>query len=209
MAIIALPSVLNSLLNKQGWGITYFDSLLANAVGGAHNARRKSPPRWSTSLQTHDALTQRLAGQLDTFLLSLDGMVNQLALHDVKYAAPLGTMRGSMTLASSLAVGATSITINGGVGEANRTLLMGDRLQLGSGAQRQVIVVAEDAVANGAGQIVISTPLAVRWAQSSGAAVVWDKPTALFRNAAGNQPLSTRVPGLNSGVSIELIESWE
>jgi hypothetical protein len=210
MAIITLPAALNLMLNKQGWGIQYFDNVLGRAVSGGTLARRQAPPRWTTTLETHDTLTQRLSGQLDAFLLAFDGMVNQLALYDVKYSQPLGTMRGAMVLASSLAVGATSIVINAGVGEAGRTLLQGDRLQFGSGAQRQVIVVAADAVANGSGQIVITTDLAVRWAQSSGAAVVWDKPTALFRNASGNQPLSSRVPGaLNNGVAIDLVESWE
>jgi hypothetical protein len=209
MAIITLPSSMYALLNSQGWGITYSDAILANAVSGGHLARRTAPPRWTTSLQTHDAITQRLAGQLDALLLSLDGMVNQLAVPDVKYRQPLGTMRGSMTLAAPAAAGALTLTINGGGSEAGKTLLAGDRLQLGSGSQRQVIVVAADAVANGSGQIVITTDLAVRWAQLSGAAVVYSNPTALFRNVAGNQPLSTRVPGLNGGVSIDLIESWE
>lgn len=210
MAVITLPVALLGMLNAQGWGITYQDTILANSVSGGHMARRTSPPRWTTTWQTHDGLTQRAAGQLDSFLLSLDGMINQVAMYDVKYRQPLGTMRGSMVLDAALDVGDTTIVINTDSGQAGRTLLAGDRLQLGSGDERQVIVVHADAVANGSGQITITTSLAVRWAQTSGAAVVWDKPSALFRNVAGNQPLSSRSPGmLNPGVAVEFVESWE
>lgn len=207
MAIIAFPAALERLCNSQEWAIAPYDVLSANPITGAVRARRLAPPKWTTQLGAHSAFRPRDTALFDALRLKLDGSLNQLALHDLKYPQPSGTYRGTLTLNASVAQGATSIAIAGG--GASQTLLEGDRIGIGSGAQRQVVMVMADAVANGSGVITINITPAARWAYSSGATVTWYKPTALFRIRPGDVALASRAPGLDDGGSLNLIESWD
>lgn len=209
MAII-IPNLalLRATVNVQAVGSNYFDRSLVNDVTGAIKSRRLSPPRWPATLQTHDGFDRATAAAWETLLLRLDGQVNQLALHDIKYPAPRGTVRGTLTLASTLAIGATSMTINVSAGQVGRTLLTGDRLGFGSLQTTQMVVVTADAVVSAGNQITVQFMHAARGPHSIGAAITWDKPVALFRQTQPSYSFERR-PGLNSGVSIPFLEAWD
>jgi len=209
MAIYTLPDALRGLCNSQGWGVLPFDVQMSNPVTGASMARRLAPPRWTTSLATHKALRPQDVAALDALRMELDGSVHQLALYDIKHPQPRGTMRGSLTLSADVAQGAVSISVTGGAGQAATTLLRGDRIGIGSGSQRQVVMVMADAVADGSGVIALTISPAARWAYLSGTVVNWLRPTALFRQIPGEIALATRIPGLDDGGSMALVESWD
>lgn len=152
------------------------------------------------------------AGDWIVLEAQLAGKTNQLALWNLKRPAPLGTLRGTLTLNGAHTQSATSLLVSGGAGQAGATVEPGDLLGLGTGETQQVVMAMAQATADGAGDITIdisSTPL--RNAFSTGASVTWDKPKALFRHTAtstmwdytnGSNPLV-------SGIALDLIESWQ
>lgn len=201
--------LLRATVQTQPWGMLYFDKGLANDVTGAVNSRRLSPPRWSTGLQMHNALRRDLMGRWEALLSALDGQINQLALHDIKYPAPAGTLAGTLTLASPVAVGATSMVINASAGQVGATLLPGDRLGIGALQATQVVIVNALCTVDGSNQITVPFRQAARQAHAAAAAVTWNRPVALFRLKAGEWGFERRPGALDGGLGLDLIESWD
>jgi len=163
-----------------------------------------SSPLWEASMSGVPE-TRDQARTIETLIESLDGFANQLALWNVECPAPKGTMRGTMTLSSSAAQGATTLVITAGSGQASTTLLAGDLLGLGSGTTQQVVRVTANATANGSGVITVTIGTPLRNAFSSSAAVTWDKPKALFRQKTLNDGMQYSVDKADPW-SLSLIE---
>ena len=121
------------------------------------------PPGWHAS-----------AARIEAFLASFRGQVNTINLWHFVRPQPRGTMRGTPTLAGAVAQGAAVLSIQAMAGD---TLLAGDMVGVGG----LLLMVQDDAVADGTGLMSLSIVNRVRVAQLSGAAVTWDKPTAPFR----------------------------
>jgi hypothetical protein len=113
--------------------------------------------------------------------------------------APRGTVRGTLTLNALAAQGASSIVVTG-CSPATGTLLAGDMLGVGG----LLLMVGADCTAV-AGVITVPIVNRLRVAQSSGAAVTWDKPTAPFRLLSTNGVQYT--PGVAQAVSFDFGES--
>jgi hypothetical protein len=141
------------------------------------------------------------------FLESLDGFRNQIALWNLVQPVPRGTMRGDMALKVPAAQGANALTIAAGVEQASRTLLTGDLIGLGAGLTQQVVRVTADARANAQGDIVVGIGTPLRNAFPAGAAVVWDRPKALFRQRSLNDGIEY-VPVIGQPWALSLIEDW-
>lgn len=206
MAILTIPSGL--LVRTFNFGQARFDLEFSNGDTGVSQTRLGAPPRWTAAIVGPQWLTAAEAAIWRDLILRLQGRVNQLAVYDYDHQAPAGTMRGTLTLASSVAAGATSISVTGGAGQAGTTLLAGDWIGIGSGSTRQLVNVAANATANGSGVIALTLSQPSRWAQSSGSGVTWDKPTALFRQRSSSNSWS-REGSVRTGFSLDLIESWE
>lgn len=147
------------------------------------------------------------AVQIEQLLEALAGSRNQLAVYHRAVSVPFGTMRGVWTLNSNAADGALSLSVTAGAGQAGKTVLKGDLIGLGTGITQQVIRVAADAVANGAGVIALTLNSALRGAFLAGAAVTWEKPRALFRQMQDNAGIQY-VPLVGQQWSLDLIEDW-
>lgn len=137
------------------------------------------------------------AAAVEAFLASFRGQVNWVSLWHFVRPAPRGTMRGSPTLSAPVLQGASSLPIQT---TAGATLLAGDLVGVGS----LLFMAAADATADGAGAMTLSIVNRVRSALSSGAAVVWDKPTAPFRLLSHSGV--TYMPGSAEEVTLELRE---
>lgn len=122
--------------------------------------------RWVLSISFAQE-ARELAGQIEAFFLRLRGGVNRASAWHFARPAPVGTMRGSPTLSASAARGAETLSISG-----SGTLKAGDMI----GVSGQLFMVAADATVSGS----VSVVPRVRSTLSSGAAVVWDRPTAQF-----------------------------
>lgn len=147
------------------------------------------------------------SGVWQALLLQIAGKTNQLSVWNLARPAPIGTMRGTMTLNASAAQGATTLAIVAS-GENAKTLLQGDLLGLGSGTTQQVVMVTADATSNGSGVISVSTEPPLRTAFAGGAAVTWDKPKALFRVTQSKSSWDYSPGVIVSGFALDLIEDW-
>ena len=206
MSIITLPTAVRIL--RVDWGQRRYDLRFESGDAGAGQTRVLAPPRWTAGIVCPEQMSQADAAAWRDLILSLSGQINQLALHDLGNPAPRGTMRGTLTLNTAVAAGDLVFSITGGAGQAATTLLQGDWFGIGSGATRQLLPVAADATANGSGVISVTSRVPARWAQLSGSSVVWDKPTALFRQTTQDSKWSHE-RAIRTGYSLDLIESWE
>lgn len=206
MTVLTLPASLQ--IRKFDFGQERFDLEFSAGDAGASQVRVLAPPRWSCAIVAPQWLRATEAAVWRDLILRLQGRIRQLAVYDIDHSAPAGTMRGTLTLASAAAQGATTLSITGGVGQAGTTLLAGDWIGVGTGATRQLVNVAANATADGAGVVSVTISQPLRLAQLTAAAVTWDKPTALFRQRTANNGWS-REGDVRTGHSLDLIESWE
>lgn len=207
MSVITLPATLSAVAIE--WGQARFDLSFAGGDSGAQQSRVLAPPRWLASLVASDALTAALAAEWRALIMDLRGRTNVLALHDLGNPAPQGTARGTWTANATAAAGATSIVINMGVGQAATTLKKGDWIGVNQSAtSRQLLHVQADATANGSGIITVTVEPPLRVQVASASSMVWDKPTALFRQTTNESKWLQR-SAVRSGYSLDLIESWE
>lgn len=211
MAIITLPTTL-PLGAQVTWGQRRYDLTTVSDTTGTEQVRAMSPPRWTLGLQSPDAVSiaSGQAAQWQALLLQLRGRVNVLAAFDPVRPRPRGTMRGTITLASTSAQGATSATVTAGSGQASTTLLAGDWLQLGTGAgTSQLVMLTANATANGSGSATINFEPPLRQAFPSGTAVTWDRPLAYFRATSQATSWTYGAAGLTaSGMALDLLETF-
>lgn len=158
--------------------------------------------RWVASLSftplTCVSVTQQeRAGLIQAYFNSLRGMVNTVPMYHQRRPVPLGTLRGTPTLAVAAAQFASQLTISCASGA---TLLPGDMLGL-AGCLYQV----RAACAESGGQIVVPLANRVRVAASIAAAVVWDRPSIEMRRVSGG--IVTYSPGAVEISPIDLVEA--
>lgn len=138
------------------------------------------------------------AGRFEALVNLLAGGANTIRLHHMVRPQPLGTLRGTPTLAAAAAQFAAQLQLQA---VAGATLRMGDMVGVGG----QLLQVADDCQADGSGLISVPLVTRVRRPLAAGAAVVWDKPTARFFmvDARGRSVYS---PGRAGGQGFELLE---
>lgn len=205
MAIITLPTGLR--IASCSIGQARFDMIETSDATGHQAARLFGPARWRMALTSHVAMTQADAVIWESLLLRLQGGVNHLAIGDPVRKAPRGSMRGTLTLSAQATAGANTLSITGGAGQANTTLLAGDWLQVGSALTAQLFKVVTDATANGSGVISATVEPPVRATFASSTSVTWNSPIAHFK-ALGAPQWSYAEARLQGGFALDLLESW-
>lgn len=201
MSIIAFNPDLR--VAKLKWERADQDVLFRGPFGV--QAMNTAAPLWRASV-VFDLLDQVEAGAYQALVMQLSGARNNLEMWNLGRPQPLGTMRGSPTLATAASIGATTLSISN-VGEAGKTLKQGDYLGVGTLHTQQVLMVVADTTLDGSGAGTLSISPALRFAQPSGSVVVWDKPKALFRQqtvTSGWEYERTTA----SGLSLDLLEDW-
>lgn len=203
MAVITIPSGL--WVDQFTWGQNNYGLSFANGDTGSQQTRVLAPPRWTATLAIGAKLRAAEAAKWQTFILQLRGKINQAALYNLKQSTLIGTMAGSPVLATAVAVGDTTLAITT---TAGATVVQGDRIQLGTGATRQLFMATATATANGSGAMSLTVEPPSRYVQTIGSAVVYSQPTALFRMDS-NQHDWTATPNAEGNFSISFTESWE
>lgn len=155
---------------------------------------------WQVQLEMTPGNDPIVGGQIEAFFDRLKGAANRILLWNLKRPAPLGTMRGTPTLAASALQLANTASIQT---TAGATLLAGDMIGIGGQLVRNLV----DATADGSGLLGVEFAPRLRAAKASGTAVTWDKPTSAFRIPNGSAPVDW-TPGQYSAPSIELREDF-
>jgi hypothetical protein len=148
----------------------------ASPFGGSEQVVDMLNDRWMMTLEV-GSRDPNVAASIEAFINSMRGQVNTAQLHHYARPTPIGTLRGTLTLAATALIGASTLSVTGGAGQAAKTLLAGDMLGVGG----LLMMVSDDCTANGSGVISVPITNRVRVQQTSGASVTWDKPKAKFR----------------------------
>ena len=147
----------------------------ASPFGGSEQAIDLLNDRWKASMQL-SAKTPDEGAWIEAFIGAMRGQVNTVDLYHFARPVPRGTIRGSLTLNANAAQGASSIQITG-CSPSNGTFLGGDMMGVGG----LLVMAAPGTYTASAGIVTVSITNRLRAAQSSGAVVTWNKPTAPFR----------------------------
>ncbi len=207
MAIITMPRELRC---AKGCTLELINSDTATRSdpSGSIQARSYGVPVWALQLVSPEAMTDREAGLWKATGLQLRGLVNHLEAFDPSRPAPLGSLRGTLTLALVAPAGTALLDITAGVGQAGRTLEAGDLLQVGNGlGTSQLVVAMAPAVVDGAGRIVVAIEPPLRAEHPIGTSVTWDHPRVYMRRTEprfGWQAYNRR---LTLSMRLPLIES--
>ena len=167
MATFDHPAAL--LPENMEWGSVKRSIQSRSPITGAIESIEFPAERWQLSV-TYPPRTVAEAGLAESFFSRVVGGVERIRIYNFRRPVPVGTMRGSPTLAASIARGDLSLQIN-----TTGTLEAGDFFKIGN----QLFQALFDASPVG-GVVTVQLVQRVRAATASGAAVVWDRPTALF-----------------------------
>lgn len=161
-----------------GFDLTLQANQRVNAApgGGSEQALDMLNDRWMCSL-TLPERSETDGAALEAFLASFRGQVNTVNLWHFLRPAIRGTMAGSPVLSASAAQGAASISIQTSPSVPGATVLAGDMLGVGG----LLLMVKDDAVANGSGILSVNVVNRLRVALSSSAPVTRSSPTVPFR----------------------------
>ena len=195
MSLITLPSLFmpRSVVFTQSVN----QRVSAAPFGGSEQAVDLLNDRWLVSLELPPHFNSTMAA-MEAFIGALRGQTNWVNLWHFMRPAPRGTVRGTLTLNAAAAQGASSIEVTG-CSPSTGTLLAGDVLGVGG----LLLMVASDCTAV-AGVITVPITNRLRTAQSGGAAVTWDKPTAPFRMLSSSGVQYT--PGVSQPVTFDFAE---
>ncbi|QOR55719.1 MAG: hypothetical protein YHS30scaffold667_15 [Phage 65_10] len=208
-SVVTLPSGI--LFGPEcGMGEVRYDGVDMADSTGSVQTRLYGHPRWTVTLASPQRMTNAEAARWRQLVLSMKGRLNVLTVGDVVQTAPRGTMRGTITLRSSCAAGDETLLLTGGSGQAARTLLAGDFIQVGTGyGSSQLVCVLADATADSSGNIDVSIAHPMRDAYTSSTAVTWDHPVGYFRQLGDKSTWTYNNTGVHqSGYSLDLLEQW-
>lgn len=197
MSLLTLPAAFRPQTCSLELSVN--DRVNASPFGGSEQAVDLLNDRWLLHVRLPES-TQADGAWREAFIASFRGRTNWVALWHFMRPQPRGTMRGTLTLSSSAAQGASSIVVTGGAGQAGTTLLAGDLIGVGN----LLFMVASDCVANGSGVITVPIVNRLRVALTPAAAVTWYRPSALFRLAGA--PTVDYMPGQASSLSFDFAE---
>lgn len=150
--------------------------------------------RWALSL-TLPPCKPANGGQAEAFFGRLAGGVERVRLGHFLRPVPRGSMRGAPTLAEAAVRGQDFLKL-----ATAGTLAAGDFFKVGG----QLFRVFQDC-APLAGVLTVPLVQRVRGSLANGAAVEWDRPTALFIMPAMSAGVSFS-PGVQAGAAVELVE---
>ena len=167
MATFDLPSSLKPATME--WGSIKAGVQFRSPFNGNVESVEFPGERWRASL-TFSLGTPDLAAQAEAFFARVAGGSERVRLRHFLRPAPVGTMRGSPTLNTAAARGDLQVLIN-----TTGTLKAGDFFKVGG----QLFQCLADCTPS-TGVLTVPLVQRVRAALGSGAAVTWDRPTALF-----------------------------
>lgn len=178
MATIAWPASRLFAPAATEWGETRIVRRSGGGTLGPSVQTVETPysHRWTCTLTLRRARSFAERAQQEALLSQINQGSNRASLYHFALPAPAGTMRGSPTVSGAHSQGATTLSIATTTGN---TLVAGDMLGVTTSIGQQLVRVVTGGTA-AAGVLSVAIAPALRGSVTSGSAVVWDRPTALF-----------------------------
>lgn len=140
------------------------------------------------------------AGTREAFLLELASAGHWVRMYHRQRPVPVGTLRGSPTVATGAIAGARSVTLN--VSSGSPTLVGGDLLGIGS----QLVMVSASGAVGGGSSMTVPLALPLRVDVTAGDAVVWQRPTGTFQLINVEPAFDYERPGVQMGFEVSMVE---
>ena len=156
------------------WGIRRAVAVSESPFTGATQVQKYAKAQWYATLSL-PPMKRSDASQWQSFFMQLEGRANTFLLGDPDAKTVLGgNAPTSISVTSSAAIGATSVTLTIGSG---KKLNKGSYLQFGTGSSSRLHMIVDDNTGNGA----VTIQPALKDAITTGTTVTFASARGLFR----------------------------
>ena len=172
MTVIAMPT--SPAFNTSDWGIRRAVAVSESPFTGATQVQKYAKAQWYATLSL-PPMKRSQAVEWQSFFMQLEGKANTFLLGDPDAKTVMGgNAPTSISVTSSAAIGATSVTLTIGSG---KKLNKGSYLQFGTGSSSRLHMVVDDNTGNGA----VTIQPALKDAITTGTTVTFASARGLFR----------------------------
>lgn len=201
MTILSWPTLSRSAPPELVWGLQSNTQTFQSPLSGSIQTVEMPGARWVVSfslpsLNAADAATMR------AFLARLRGEAGRFYLHNMAQTRPRGIATGT-PLVNGAGQSGASVTTDGWTPSTAGILKAGDFI--GINGELKLVVADCDSDAAGLATVVFEPPL--RASPADNAAIVVNKPTAVFKLDESRSAWTTNAPGFDS-FSIAATEVW-
>lgn len=172
MTVIAMPT--SPAFTTSDWGIRRVVAVSESPFTGATQVQKYAKAQWYATLSL-PPMKRSQAVEWQSFFMQLEGKANTFLLGDPDAKTVMGgNAPTSISVTSSAAIGATSVTLTIGSG---KKLNKGSYLQFGTGSSSRLHMVVDDNTGNGA----VTIQPALKDAITTGTTVTFASARGLFR----------------------------
>jgi len=172
MTIIAMPT--SPAFTTSDWGIRRVVAVSESPFTGATQVQKYAKAQWYATLSL-PPMKRSQAVEWQSFFMLLEGKANTFLLGDPDAKTVMGgNAPTSISVTSSAAIGATSVTLTIGSG---KKLNKGSYLQFGTGSSSRLHMIVDDNTGNGA----VTIQPALKDAITTGTTVTFASARGLFR----------------------------
>ena len=172
MTVIAMPT--SPAFTTSDWGIRRVVAVSESPFTGATQVQKYAKAQWYATLSL-PPMKRSQAVEWQSFFMQLEGKANTFLLGDPDAKTVMGgNAPTSISVTSSAAIGATSVTLTIGSG---KKLNKGSYLQFGTGSSSRLHMVVDDNTGNGA----VTIQPALKDAITTGTTVTFVSARGLFR----------------------------
>ena len=172
MTVIAMPT--SPAFTTSDWGIRRVVAVSESPFTGATQVQKYAKAQWYATLSL-PPMKRSQAVEWQSFFMQLEGKANTFLLGapDAKTVMG-GNAPSSISVTSSAAIGATSVSLTIGSG---KKINKGSYLQFGTGSSSRLHMVVDDNTGNGA----VTIQPALKDAITTGTTVTFSSARGLFR----------------------------
>lgn len=172
MTVIAMPT--SPAFTTSDWGIRRVVAVSESPFTGATQVQKYAKAQWYATLSL-PPMKRSQAVEWQSFFMQLEGKANTFLLGDPDAKTVMGgNAPTSISVTSSAAIGATSVTLTIGSG---KKLNKGSYLQFGTGSSSRLHMIVDDNTGNGA----VTIQPALKDAITTGTTVTFASARGLFR----------------------------
>jgi hypothetical protein len=182
------------------WGVRDNSRSFVSELSGAMQTMSLPGTRWAVLMEINNQAPDARA-RVEGFLTRIR-QANRIEMHRLDRPRPIGTIAlNGVTLAATASAFASTVSLSGC--GASTTMQAGSMIGIGG----QLLMVAQDATANGSGQMTVQLTHALRAQHPSGSPVVLSRPTAKWILKSGDIDFP-RYKTIATPLALELVEAF-